>query len=451
MVFYRIYRPKTLAELDNRAVADKIGKYLESISIPHAFIFIGPKGTGKTSTARILAKSLNCPTSKGKKSACGKCLVCESIATGDNLDVLEIDAASNRGIDDIRELREKIKLVPISLPYKVYIIDEVHMLTTEAFNALLKTLEEPPSHTVFVLATTEPHKVPETIISRCIRVDFHRATAEELIHALKRITVGEHMTIPDDVLAEVAGAADGSFRDAAKLLEEILLENKKPSLLQVREKLGLSEYLLIDDFMEKLDQKDAKELLILLDKLETEGKNIRQFFLNVITKLEKKLLGCVSQPNKGKQMELLRLLRMLSRAFSELKFAVLPALPFELALVEYCETTSVTPGDSTNISPTDTSSPTATSSLSQDSSVLPLSGKWEAFINSLKSYNHSIAGVVRSCRWVSLKDGILTLEAAYKFHGERLTEPKVRDILAKAVKDVIGLDVAIEVVIKKRN
>lgn len=448
MVFYRTYRPKTLSELDNESVAEKIKKYLGVDSIPHAFLFVGPKGTGKTSVARIIAKSLNCPEAKGDRVACGKCTVCESIATGDNLDVLEIDAASNRGIDDVRSLREKIKLAPISLPYKVYIIDEVHMLTTEAFNALLKTLEEPPSHTVFVLATTEPVKIPDTIISRTIRIDFHRATNDELVHALKRITKGERMDISDEVLTEVAHGADGSFRDAAKLLEELVVEHKQPTIGEVREKFGISENTLIDECLVKLKKKDAKGLLDLVQKLVTEGKNIRQFFLTILSRLENMLIDSYGKSDGWDQKELLRLLRLFSHAYGEVKTVVLPSLPFELAIVEYCETM-----DNNGLGKSDTLVPDLAKEIpsnTQDKSILPLTQKWEAFITALKSYNHSIAGVVRSCRPVSLNEGVLTLEAAYRFHGERLTEPKVREVLAKAVKDVIGLEVVVEVIIKKR-
>lgn len=201
MVLYRKYRPQKLADLDSEKIRERLTRVLSASYFPHAFLFSGPKGTGKTSAARIVAKALNCEKNKKQRTKnkeqktknkeqrtknsevepCNSCESCISITEGRNLDILEIDAASNRGIEEIRDLREKIKLAPVSAKYKVYIIDEVHMLTNEAFNALLKTLEEPPGHAVFILATTEPDKLLPTIISRCIRLNFHKAVKDEII------------------------------------------------------------------------------------------------------------------------------------------------------------------------------------------------------------------------------------------------------------------------------
>src|SRR3989338_5228486 len=188
MVLYRKYRPQRLSELDLEDVREKLAKIVGSSFRPHAYLFSGPKGTGKTSAARIVAKIINCETSSNNKGEpCNKCESCVAIREGRYLDVLEIDAASNRGIDEIRDLREKIKLAPVSAKYKVYIIDEVHMLTNDAFNALLKTLEEPPAHAQFILATTEADKLPETIISRTTRINFQKASHGELRQSLDRV------------------------------------------------------------------------------------------------------------------------------------------------------------------------------------------------------------------------------------------------------------------------
>src|SRR6266480_4765989 len=209
MVFYRKYRPQCIDDLDSSTVRETLHAVLQK-NIPHAFLFTGPKGLGKTSTARIIAKVVNCEKrKKGLIEPCNECDQCVAITSGTNVDILEIDAASNRGIDEIRELKEKIRLAPVSAQKKVYIIDEVHMLTTEAFNALLKTLEEPPEHAMFILCTTEQAKVPETIVSRCFHIAFKKATDEELVRSFKRIVSGEKLKADDEALMAIARMADG--------------------------------------------------------------------------------------------------------------------------------------------------------------------------------------------------------------------------------------------------
>src|SRR3989344_9219205 len=230
MVFYRKYRPQTIEELDSREVREKLTSILLRPSSFHALLFTGPKGLGKTSAARIVAKAINCEKindySKGQKlkgalEPCNKCHQCTSITNGTNIDILEIDGASNRGIDEIRDLREKIKLSPAQALKKIYIIDEVHTLTTEAFNALLKTLEEPPPHVIFILCTTEPQKVPETIVSRCFHISFKLATQQELLSSFTRIAKKEKLDFEKEALSYIAEMSDGSFRDGVKILDEL--------------------------------------------------------------------------------------------------------------------------------------------------------------------------------------------------------------------------------------
>lgn len=446
MVFYLKYRPKTLDELDNQEVATLMAKYLARASIPHAFLFTGPKGIGKTSTARILAKSINCTNTKKKGLACGKCEACISIATGNNLDVLEIDAASNRGIDEIRDLREKIKLSPTNLAFKVYIIDEVHMLTTEAFNALLKTLEEPPLHAVFILATTEISKVPDTITSRCVWVEFHKATGDEIVHSLKRIVRGESLDIEEGVLEEIARAADGAFRDAAKYLEEVAQE-KKITLAAVKKRMGRVESAEVAEFLECLKNKQAKEMLALVGKFDEEGKNVKQFFWEVLRQLEKLLVAYFSQKEDWRVVDLVEAIKLFSRSFVELKSAVIPTLPFELAIVEFCEGVQ-------NQMPKEAVAVNSVSEISTKAqvaaSVAPLVARWSEFLENLKPLNHSIAGVLRSCRPLTLNNNTLVLEAAYKFHAERLGEVRARDIIAQVIKQMLGIEVKVETVLRKR-
>lgn len=449
MVYYLKYRPKTLNELDNEEVAGLLQRYLSSKNVPHAFLFAGPRGTGKTSTARIVGKSLNCTGSKTAGTACGKCDVCQGIARGELLDILEIDAASNRGIDEIRDLREKIKLAPLHLKYKVYIIDEVHMLTNEAFNALLKTLEEPPAHAVFVLATTEVHKVPETVISRCIKVEFRRATNEEIVHSLTRIVTGEKLTVDREALTVIATAADGSFRDGAKFLQEVALETNHVTKAQVLEKLGTTDITLQQKFLTELRHKHAKELLLLIGKLTEDGKNVRQFFLALLIQLEQILLALYQGEEKEwDKMDVTRAIKILSAAFVELKSAVLPQLPFELAVVDYCENASV--ATTPSVAPHAIQPQVAKQTTEDTPDLGPFAGQWTEVLAALKPHNHSLVGILRSCRPLAFADKTLTIEAGFKFHADRLADERVHDILAKVVKEVTGLDIKIAVVSRKR-
>lgn len=237
---YRRYRPQTFSDMVGQSAA--VGVLMESLregSLGHAYLFSGPRGCGKTSAARLVAKSLDCLNRKDDCEPCGVCENCRAIAAGEHLDVIEIDGASNRGIGEIRDLKSHVNLKPLSAAYKVYIIDEVHMLTEQAFNALLKTLEEPPSNVVFLLATTEPHKVPVTIRSRCQHIPFHRITIADTVDRLKYVCAQEHIEAEDEAVWELARQADGALRDALSLTEQaVALGRGRLSLDSVKELTG---------------------------------------------------------------------------------------------------------------------------------------------------------------------------------------------------------------------
>ncbi len=239
VALYRRWRPQNFASLvGQQPVKTALSNALTSGRIAHAYLFAGPRGTGKTSTARILAKALNCadgPTAE----PCGSCKNCMRITDGTSMDVFEIDAASNRGIDEIKNLREQLAFTPVDCRYKIYIIDEVHMLTTEAFNALLKTLEEPPSHVIFILATTDPHKIPATIHSRCQRFDFRRVTVDETVEHLKMIADASGIRTEPEALRMIAVQAEGGMRDALSLFDQCGVMSDAITVKAVKDILGI--------------------------------------------------------------------------------------------------------------------------------------------------------------------------------------------------------------------
>ena len=278
IVIARRYRPQKFTDIIGQEhVSKTLANAIENNRIAHSFIFSGPRGVGKTTTARILAKALNCengPTA----NPCNKCSSCESITKGNSLDVLEIDGASNRGIDEIRNLRENIRFTPTLGKYRIYIIDEVHMLTKEAFNALLKTLEEPPGHAVFIFATTEIHRVPATILSRCQRFDFKRMSIKTIISHLESIAKSEKLDIEKDALLQIAKKADGSMRDSQSILDQIIsYAGNKITAAEVADVLGIISDDLYFEFTEKIRDGDLKNLLLLCNRVFAEGYDLAEF------------------------------------------------------------------------------------------------------------------------------------------------------------------------------
>ena len=276
-VLARKWRPQTFAEIVGQgATAETLKNAISQNRIAHAYLFAGARGVGKTTTARILAKALNCqqgPT----VTPCNDCASCREVTSGQSIDVLEIDAASNRGIDEIRELRESVRYRAARDRYKVFIIDEVHMLTTEAFNALLKTLEEPPAHVVFILATTELHKVPGTILSRCQHFNFRAISYREILERLALIANEEQVRIGERALSAIARASEGSLRDGESLLDQaISLCGKEVKEEQVRDLLGVVPQQLLEDVADAVIARDSRQVLALVDQVLTSGRNPQQ-------------------------------------------------------------------------------------------------------------------------------------------------------------------------------
>lgn len=333
---YRKYRPKDFSNLVGQDhIRSTLLNAIKSAHLSHAYLFCGPRGTGKTTTARLVAKAINCISPKADGEPCNQCEYCTLVNEKKLIDIIEIDAASNRGIDEIRDLREKIKFAPNQAPHKVYIIDEVHMLTTPAFNALLKTLEEPPKHAYFILATTEAHKIPETIISRCQHFDFHRINEDHIIERLKHIAKHEQITAEDEALSLIARTAEGGMRDAITAFEQIVSEGKL-TLDNVKQVLGVSGHVTIDKLHQALDKSDAKSALKEVQELHREGHDLYQFNRDFLDFLRHKLLESIGK--KDITQKYLRWIGLFQKSAQELKNSLILQLPLEVAIIKGCMT-----------------------------------------------------------------------------------------------------------------
>ncbi|MDP3057704.1 MAG: DNA polymerase III subunit gamma/tau [bacterium] len=359
LVLYRKYRPKNFSEIIGQEKTVKIlTSAVGSGRVAHAYLFTGPRGTGKTTIARILAKAINCTARIGGEP-CNKCENCVTLNTGRTFDVVEIDAASNTGVDNIRDLKESIGFSPTHLKYKVFIIDEVHMLSKGAFNALLKMLEEPPEHAIFVLATTEIHKIPPTIISRVQRFDFRKFRLDEIVERLKDITKQEKVKVEKGVLEVIALSADGGMRDAESMLGQIIsLEapGEEIKLAEVKMVLGLTDTESVLKFIGFISKNQFKEAIIFLNEITFEGQDLEQFagsLIDIFRKitilktnrdLKKYVLSDSTEEQAEKllklaevfsEQELLWIFKKLITAKIEIKSAVLPQIPLEITLIEY--------------------------------------------------------------------------------------------------------------------
>ena len=354
---YRKYRPRKFCDVVGQEnIVKTLVNQIKLNRISHAYLFCGTRGTGKTSVAKIFAMALNCLDNKKNNLAepCFSCTSCQDILNKKDMNVIEIDAASNNGVDNIREIRDEVKYPPVNAKYKIYIIDEVHMLSSGAFNALLKTLEEPPEHVIFILATTEPQKIPVTIISRCQRFDFKRIKKDKMFAAIKKYMVEEKINIDDDAINYVIYLSDGAMRDALSILDQVIAFyfDEKIDLKKVIEITGAADDSFCCEFLNCFREKNLNKILEMINKIVFDGKEISQFVYNLVLFLRDKLV-LMNSKDDGEILNLweerlnnlnrcnldfdlqMDLLKMFLELLSELKYAIDEKIALEAKCIKF--------------------------------------------------------------------------------------------------------------------
>lgn len=369
IALYRKWRPADFDEIKGQdAIVTTLRNQIESGRIGHAYLFCGTRGTGKTSAAKVFAKAVNCENPVGG-NPCGKCESCKSIADGTSLNVIEMDAASNNGVDDARQIKESVVYSPTNGKYKVYIIDEAHQITKDAFNALLKTMEEPPAYVIFILATTEPHKIPVTILSRCQRYDFKRIATDTLEERLKEVAANEEITIEDKAIKYIATKAEGGMRDALSLLDQCssFFLGKEITYERALEVLGAVDTAVFSEFLRALCARSVTDSINVIDRILVQGRDITTFTNDFIWHMRNVLLArsaedisdvaditadnmkLLQQEAKAiSEEQIIRYIRIFSELANDLRFAVQKRVLIEIAIIKICRPVMETNLDSVN-------------------------------------------------------------------------------------------------------
>ena len=474
-VFHLKYRPNKISELDLVEVGDTLRNFLRSKDIPQSFLFSGPKGSGKTSAARILARAINCEERKDGEP-CNNCENCKEILSGRSIDIMEMDAASNRGIEDVRSLKDKAYLSPSKLKYKIFIIDEVHMMTKEAFNALLKLIEEPPAHTIFILCTTDVSKIPDTVMSRLVKVDFRKGDKEALQNSLKKIIKGEQIELDEKTIEYILDKSDGSFRNLQKNFNEIVLfVGNKISFDDVvkfySNKNGDYEEI---EFEVDLLAGNIKKILEKLEKMAIDGVDFVNFRQRLVEYFFKKIL-LVFGVGQGKKSDLElsqleNLMTLLIRAAKQEKETEIDQLPLELAVIDFLNTKkpllepkkektniNIEPKDEENNNEEKDKHSLVTLVDDKNPLVLEVTGldlekivqSWGNILLTIKPYNHSVEAFLRAARPIKFDNRKLVLEVFYPFHKDRLEEAKNKKIVEDGLFRVLGVELTFDCVLGK--
>ena len=501
--YYRKWRSQTFAEIVGQEhVTRTLLNALSLGRLSHAYLFCGPRGIGKTSTARVLAKAVNCQNN-GKGEPCNQCDICQAISENRCLDVIELDAASNRGIDEIRDLREKVNLSPSQARYKFYILDEAHMLTTEACNALLKTLEEPPGHVIFILATTEAQRLPPTILSRCQRFDFRRPPLAVVVDRLRYIAEREGLEVEPGALEMIGRAATGSVRDAVSLLDQLVAySGPRFGQAEVRAALGVGESATVRELARLALERSLPEGLRLINQMVAEGADLRQFCREVVEYLRQVMLLQVSGDQQGlidataeelselRQLaqtvpveRTVRAVKLFQGAETALRTTAHPQLPLELALVEtvaegasaaaqataaqekprrasapperlrplgtIAEKASPSPPPRAEpvaaVQPAaeiadeaSSATPPAPATASAGTPAGSLEQDWKRVVEAVGAVNRRVQALLKPSRAISLEGDVLVVGFNYSFHQTAVEDAKTRAVVEKVASEVFG-------------
>ena len=467
---YRVYRPQHFDEtIGQNHIKTALLTAISKKKVGHAYIFSGPRGSGKTTFARLFAKSVNCLNQKKDGNPCNKCEICLEITGGSAVDVIEIDAASNRGVDEIRELRERVIFTPVRAKRKIYIIDEVHMLTREAFNALLKTLEEPPAHVIFVLATTELHKVPETIISRCQRFHFHRASDQELRELLEKTAKAESIPIDTGAIEVLIAQSEGSFRDGLSLLGSLSGVKEKIGAKELHKLFGLPPQQIIDELVLSLESGEVESLQKQLVSSLREGLDLVVLAKVMADVFKKRILSGEQSATLAKNALILEQLLV---ALSRSRYSSDPAGSIISRLVGLSArlsnqrvikqvTVSAAPeakkieikrelasdikesGDKKTVKEkVKKVDPVATPTPVK--SIKGADEFWGALLVEIKNHNRALYMLLHSAVLLEMTDAKILLGVRFRFYSERLLEVKNRKLIEGSLEKILGRKIKLE-------
>ena len=487
---YRKWRPHRWEQVvGQQHIVQTLRNAVVAERVAHAYLFAGPRGTGKTTTARLLAKAVNCLDADLANRPCDQCDPCQAVNQGRFLDLIEIDAASNTSVEDVRDLRDKINFSPNQGEYKVYIVDEVHMLSTAAFNALLKTLEEPPSHAIFILATTEIHKIPATVLSRCQRHEFRRIPVNDIIAQLREMTSAEGLVVTDEALHLVARQSTGSLRDAISLIDQLGSSGEAITLELAQTVLGTAASQAVVDILEAILADDITAGLDQLHQTLDSGSDPRQFARQMVDYLRSLLLvkmGSADQIDTTTEMrahmarhaqsldtgELLRMIRLFNQAAGEARSNWQPALPLEMALVdsiskEQPQVESAPAGGGTKTREKITARLSVAEGGKGSSRTVAESGpsippepqsetelmlksiheKWRQILAQVRRQSRSTEALLNSGRLLGIKDGILYFGIPSEVLRTKMDKNENVEVIQQAIKDVLQIDLPFRCVV----